>query len=330
MTPVASAANHRVSVIVPVYNVEQYIAQCLDSIVAQTHRDLEILLVNDGSTDGSGCICDEYATRDSRIRVIHKPNGGLSDARNAALDVMTGDCVVMIDGDDMVHPRYVERLLAALLCSEADVAMCGWRSFDETVPPTPPLADGVPPTIYSGRDALQRMLYQRKGFNHSACWRMFKSEFWKNIRFPKGLLYEDLAVIYPLMCRVNKVAVIPDELYDYRLRAGSITKRMSRRRTDVLDILDALEKRVSAEDAGLLPAVRSRRLSASFNLLLLCADEAGFEDVSRRCWDGIKTLRMGCLADARVRLKNKAGIVCSFLGRRLFTALFRHVPAYGR
>ena len=104
----------KVSVIIPVYNVQDYLARCIDSVVTQTHHDLEILLVDDGSTDASGDICNKLARQDQRITVIHKENGGLSDARNAGLDAMTGDYVTFIDGDDYVHPRFVEHLLRTI------------------------------------------------------------------------------------------------------------------------------------------------------------------------------------------------------------------------
>ena len=124
-----------VSVIVPVYNVADYLPQCIDSIVRQTYTRLEVLLVDDGSTDSSGDICDQWAARDARIRVIHKLNGGLSDARNAALDVMTGQMVMMVDGDDYVSDDCVETLVKLMDDTQCDVAIGQWCMFDDNNQP---------------------------------------------------------------------------------------------------------------------------------------------------------------------------------------------------
>ncbi|MBR6489706.1 MAG: glycosyltransferase family 2 protein, partial [Muribaculaceae bacterium] len=120
-----------VSVIIPVYNVQEYLARCIDSVLCQSHKELEVILVDDGSTDHSGAMCDDYASRDGRIKVIHKSNGGLSDARNAGLDVMTGDYVTFIDADDYVHPYFVELLLRGLHESGSQIAVCRWQELND-------------------------------------------------------------------------------------------------------------------------------------------------------------------------------------------------------
>ena len=120
-----------ISVIVPVYNVEKYLRQCLDSIVAQTYRDLEIILVDDGSIDASGAICDEYAVRDSRIKVVHQPNRGLSSARNTGLDLVSGEYTFFIDSDDWIHEKALERLLLAQAKTNADLVLCNYQRVDE-------------------------------------------------------------------------------------------------------------------------------------------------------------------------------------------------------
>ncbi|MBQ2236263.1 MAG: glycosyltransferase family 2 protein, partial [Muribaculaceae bacterium] len=123
-----------ISVIVPAYNVEAYLAQCLDSLLAQTYRNLEIIVVDDGSTDGTGALADDYAVADDRVRVIHQRNGGLSAARNAALNVMTGSLVMMVDSDDYVAPNCVATLLHTLESTESDIAMGQWHTFSGQPP----------------------------------------------------------------------------------------------------------------------------------------------------------------------------------------------------
>lgn len=298
--------------------------QCLESIVRQTYAHLEIILVDDGSTDGSGALCDEYAARDTRIHVIHKANGGLSDARNAALDVMTGDLVMMVDGDDYISNDCIETLLQLLEGTDSDIAVGRWRMFDDAngLPDEQVVEDRV--TIYSQQEAIKNIFYQDT-LTNSACSRLFRASLFEQVRFPEGMLYEDLAVVYPLLQQVRQVAYTSHLVYYYRQHQSSITGHFTVQRTHVVDILEQLERRLEGERSQFLPAVRSRLLSAYFNILLLCPSTEEFQVVVDRCWKGIKRLRWGCLADIHVRLKNKLGIIASLAGKQPFLWMFRGV-----
>lgn len=311
-----------VTVIVPVYNVEPYLPQCLDSIVGQSYERLEILVVDDGSTDGSGALCDDYARRDSRVRVVHKPNGGLSHARNAALDAMTGDVVMMVDGDDWIARDCVQALLTLMTDTACDVAVGRWQRFGDGGAPTDGggQRDGSV-RLYDRDQAIDDVFYQHT-LTNSACSRLFRARLFDGVRFPVGKLYEDLAVAYPLLKQVARVAYTRRTVYYYRQRNDSITGHFTRQRTQVLDILDDIERQVTAEVPQHLPAVRSRQLSAYFNILLLCHRLPGYDDVEQRCWQGIKDRRWGCLLDGKVRLKNKLGILASLVGKRVFLSVF--------
>ena len=189
-----SPLNPTVSVIVPVYNVAEYLPQCLDSIVRQTHAQLEILLVDDGSTDGSGPLCDEWAQRDSRMRVIHKANGGLSDARNAALAVMTGDLVMMVDGDDYIAEDCIQTLVDVKHRTGCDIAIGQWRVFDDKDGHAIAQAHNGSEnriTVFSRDEAIKRVFYQDT-LNNSACSRLFRADLYREVRFPVGMLYEDM------------------------------------------------------------------------------------------------------------------------------------------
>lgn len=318
-----NCALKKVSVIVPVYNVVDYLPQCVDSIVRQTYAHLEVILVDDGSTDGSGALCDECAARDPRIRVIHKVNGGLSDARNAALDVMTGDLVIMVDGDDWLQTDAIERLLILMDNTGADVAVGGWKIVqNDAVPNFERKTPLGPVHEYDARQALRNIFYQ-SGMNHSACGRLFKAHLFQRLRFPVGMLYEDLAVAYDLYRQCSKVTFGDSQFYNYRQRPQSITNTFSAKRVDVLDILESLEQRLTQEFSQYLPAVRSRLLSAYFNIMLLCPSTSEYQPVVDRCWQGIKRLRWRCLVDPHVRLKNKLGILASLAGKNAFLLLFR-------
>lgn len=307
-----------ISVIVPVYNVAAYLDQCLESIVSQTYRHLEIIVVDDGSTDDSGDMCDRWAERDERIRVIHQPNGGLSAARNTALDVMSGSLVAMVDSDDVIHPEFAATLLGAMITHRASMAVGDYVIFTDGHPKWPTVSGEAASQLYNRDEAFQAIFYQ-KGLNHSPCWRLFDASLFDGIRYPVGQYYEDLAVIYPLLQKCDKVVKINRVLYGYRQRESSILGTFSSKRAAVLDICEHLEQQMLAEKPQYLAATRSRLLSAYFNILLLSnQDKTGnHQALSDRCWHGIKRLRHQCLMDGNVRLKNKIGIITSYMGRRV-------------
>lgn len=304
-----------ITIIVPIYNVAVYMDRCVDSILTQSYRNLEVFLVDDGSTDGSAEKCEQWASRDERIKVIHQENAGLSMARNAALDVMTGDYVVMVDGDDYIAPDSITTLYNIIETTGAGIAAAGWCLFDDGTEPAMDQNEGKV-TTFTASEAIDDVFYQHT-LTNSACSKMFKADVFADLRFPAGMLYEDLAVIFNALQAAGKVAHTTRLLYYYRQRtSGSITSSFSRKRTHVLDIMEQLEERVSDEAPQHLPAVRSRLLSAYFNIFLLCPQDGTFDDVITRCWRGIKRLRGKCLLDSRVRSKNKAGIMLSYLGQR--------------
>lgn len=305
-----------VSVIIPVYNVQDYLVRCIESVLCQSYKELEIILVDDGSTDQSGAVCDDYAEHDSRIRVIHKSNGGLSDARNAGLDVMTGDYVTFIDADDYVHPCFVELLLRAINDSGSQIAVCRWQELCEGSTHKPVDTSLIALQTFTQEEAIKSIFYQKE-LTHSACSRIFKATIFDNLRFPTGVLYEDLATIYPIMKKVDTVALIDPPMYYYVHRKGSIINTMTLQRTQVLEHLEALEKQVEEESPQYLPAVRSRHMSACFNMLrLMPANDPQWQPTKKRCWEYIKSTRIMCLKDNNVRDKNKIACLISFLGLR--------------
>ena len=192
-------ADKLVSIIIPVYKVEPYLRQCIESVLAQTHSALDIILVDDGSPDRCGEICEEYAARDSRIRVIHQENGGLSAARNTGLEVVKGNYITFVDSDDFVAENYVETLLKWIVDSGADIACGGFVDY-HTGDKVTPVNTELKPKILSSADFLEAMLYQHTGDN--AVWgKLYKKDIFKNLRFTVGILYEDLDIIYKAILR---------------------------------------------------------------------------------------------------------------------------------
>ncbi len=210
-----------VSVIVPVYNVEAYLDKCLQSVLVQTHSNLEIILVDDGSIDASGQMCDGYADKDSRIKVIHKENGGLSDARNAALDIMSGEYVTFIDSDDYVDRRLIERLLACITEQNADLTVGGFVKTIAEIEDERNLGPERREQVITARDAMFCMFY-RKGFPTYAHGKLYRSSLFEHIRFPVGKLFEDIITVYQVLCVSGKIGIVDYPMYYYRQRRESI------------------------------------------------------------------------------------------------------------
>lgn len=214
-----------VSVIIPVYNVRPYIEEALDSVLNQSYANLEILLVDDGSADGSGEVCDAYAKRDRRVRVIHQENRGLSAARNAGLERMTGAAIAFLDPDDAYDEHAIEAMASAMVREDADMVLCRYTKHATTgrladgrsVRPNPPIAPGV----YDRVSALRALA---DGTINMAVWnKLCKRGVWRDIRFPEGHVYEDISTCMSVFGRCGRVCVIGQTLYYYRTRAGSIT-----------------------------------------------------------------------------------------------------------
>lgn len=212
----------KISIIVPVYKTEPYLRKCVDSILAQTHQDLEVILVDDGSPDNCGQICDEYAKKDSRIRVIHKPNGGLSDARNAGMDIMTGQYVGFVDSDDWIEPTMYETLLTLMEQFDADMAFGGVADDMEHngMVNTLKISDyGDTPFAESKTDAMRR--YFRGSW--SAWDKLYRAELFQGIEYPVGEINEDEAIVLHLLNRCRRVCYTNEVFYHYMHRKGNQT-----------------------------------------------------------------------------------------------------------
>jgi glycosyltransferase involved in cell wall biosynthesis len=230
-----------VSIIVPVYNVEKYLKRCVESLICQTYKNVEIILVDDGSTDNSSSICDFYAQMDARIKVIHKSNGGLSDARNAGIEVAKGEYLSFVDSDDYVSPDFIMLLLKACEEYNADIAQCRCISVDGDEGYTP-FRESYPVSCLSGFDMIKR-IYTDNGVETIVIWsKLYRRHLYDNIRFPKGKLHEDEFTDYKLFDKSNVVCLVDAELYFYRNNPNSIVR--SKYKPGRLAIFAALSERM--------------------------------------------------------------------------------------
>lgn len=235
-------SNPLISVIVPVYKVEPYLRDCINSILKQTYDNLDIILVDDGSPDECPQICDEYTRLDNRVRVIHKENGGLSDARNTGIAAAKGKFLSFIDSDDIISLNFIESLYEPLaMLDEPCVSVCAFRPFYKKDVVALNCDEGA-----SFKISLESLLEQNSSMNiflsmecNSACNKLFSVELFKLVRFPKGKLYEDVATTHKLLFEAKSIYYVPQKLYNYRVRQDSImgTQVFSERYLDFIESL---------------------------------------------------------------------------------------------
>ena len=275
-----------ISVIIPVYNVEKYLDICVESVVRQTYENLEIILVDDGSTDNCPAICDEWARKDSRIKVIHKQNGGLSSARNVGMKNASGDYIGFIDSDDVISLDMYEKLLSSLKENEADIAQCGYFTFSD----------------YSQISDFNndKTVYTRKFNSHNAvkslltdgtvsviCWsKLYKNQVIKNVFFEEGVINEDVLWTYQVLAKSDNVVTISGKLYGYYQREGSImNSAYSERRFDALYALSKRSDAVKTDFPDLFPlAERAYAGGCMYHYQWLCRldDTEEYRDFRKR------------------------------------------------
>ncbi len=220
-----------ISVIIPVYKVEKYLERCIDSVINQTYTNLEIILVDDGSPDNCGKICDEYAKKDRRIKVIHKENGGLSSARNAGIDVAKGRYLSFVDSDDYVNEKFIERLYELLKEYDADISQC---DFVKTSGEKPDVDTEEVVNVYDSISLLDSM-YEIGSVHFVVAWnKLYKSELFKEIRYPEGKIHEDEAIIHLLIHKANKCVRTNKQMYYYFINEnGIMNSKFSEKRLDI-------------------------------------------------------------------------------------------------
>ncbi len=308
-----------VSIVVPVYNVAEYVGSCINSLVVQTYTNIEIFLVDDGSTDASGDICKEWATRDSRIVYIKKENGGAASARNVALDRCKGQYITFVDSDDYVDDNYIEMLHAAIVTTGADISICGWKNEKDFERVKPDIVKGQ--VVYSKTEAMNKLLYQEE-FDTAMWAKLYKAQLFEKIRFPEGNIYEDIAVIYKIFDLVARVSYIDYAGYHYLLReSGTTLKKFSVKKMDLIDVAEEMEEYILANCPEVQCAMRSKFVRANFHIYLQIPRENEFAMERKRIENNIDKYRRQVLRDKRTRRGTKAALILSCISYGLFYRL---------
>ena len=277
------AAAPLVSVIVPVYNVEKYLPRCLDSLVNQTYENLEILLVDDGSADSSGEICDAYAAKDNRIRVFHIPNGGVSNARNLALDNMAGEYVTFVDSDDWLEVDWVESAFCELKKANVLLYIGGYvKNYPDSSEKV--IHKYMPHSVLTRIECMKEMYMKppaETAFLWEVCGKLFHAKLWKPVRFAPGIsMQEDGLAFWHILQRVNKVLYVPAYNYHYFSRENSAVNTLKARY-----ILDSfvVDKRIWQESDGIMDgelrdALKMRCFNSRVHCLLMLSGCQCYED----------------------------------------------------
>ena len=326
-----------VSVIVPVYNVKEYLEECFFSIVGQTYSNLEIILVDDGSTDGSGELCDILSSQDGRAVVFHKENGGLSDARNYGLRNAHAEWISFIDSDDYISPIFIEALLNAALQTGCEMS---------AVPFGKPFNDGAKCELISSLDLLpnvkcmkshdvqRSMLYQ--SLDTGAQWRLYSKESLGIDPFPVGLYYEDLASVYRIIHNLDQVAILDCcDLYAYRMRGNSIIRQEYThiKGASALKIADELYSNITKWYPDLADAVASRCFSVCrmvFAQVPHCSSGVfNLTNDSDQLWGILKSFRKTVLQDSAARKRERFAAFIACMGRFPFSLFCRLCKVFG-
>ena len=274
-----------ISVIIPVYNVASFLGRCVDSVRGQAYVT-EILLIDDGSTDGSGALCDKYAAEDPRILVIHKKNGGLSSARNAGLDLAKGDYISFVDSDDFLEPEAYEKMLSCARRHQAELVCAGRFDLDGA---TGKKEKGLCPEkeeALSGPDFVGRM-FTWKNVDSAAWDKLYARSLFDGLRYPEGKICEDVPVTYRAALKANKVALLPEPIYNYYHRPGSITTApVSQKSFHFAAHTQEIVEDIRARCPEILPQAKYLRVWSLAHPMMLCQESnqvAAFREEYKAC-----------------------------------------------
>lgn len=316
--------NPCISIIVPVYNVENYIDLCVNSLLKQTYTNIEIILVDDGSTDSSGDKCDLFAQIDNRIKVVHKTNGGLSDARNVGTGYAKGEFITYVDSDDWISDNMIKMLYDKISSYGADVAICSYIEAENEFSTLSSKNINRKTIIYSGSDALKEMLYQTS-FGNSAWGKLYRTDIMRKFPFPKGKLYEDLFTTYKVLYEANKVVYCSERLYYYRVNPNSIMHSdFNLRMFDIVDAIDEITEFVNDNAPSILPAANARKFSAYSQVIRWIPQNTEDKYVLKKkeeLWQFIRSYGKTMRFDKCARKKNRLAAWATVFGKTIYCKL---------
>lgn len=310
-----------ISVIIPVYNVQEYLIKCIESVINQTYENLEIIIVDDGSTDKSTEICDKVKKNDSRIRVIHKENGGLSDARNVGIDNANGEYISFIDSDDYVDNNYIELLYNAIKQYDADMSIASHRVIYEKN-----IIDRSTGKEFCAEpiEILKMLLYDN-GIDTSAWGKLYKKSLFNEIRFPKGRFFEDSATTYMLIDKSKKIGVCSKPIYNYVIRNNSISNEtFSEKKMDLIVSTEEMTNYIKNKYPELEKACNRRLMYAYLSTLTqLAKSKVKNKKIQKKLMKYINKNRNNVLKDKNIPKRDRVGLLSTILGFHCFKYVWK-------
>jgi len=301
-----------VTIIVPVYNVEKYLEKCIRNILQQTYEKIEVILIDDGSDDKSGEICDKYEKENEKIKVIHQENGGAARARNVGIKLANGEYITFIDADDEVEEDYIETLHSMIIREEADIAVCKYKKFYTKIPVGEKYVSES--TVCLESEKALEILYYRGYLTSSPCAKLFKRELFRQIQFPEGRLYEDFSIIYILFHIAEKIVYNPTEKYYYLQRDGSsMHSKYNDRKWDLITISEEIIEFTEKNYPKLRNAAKYRFLISNLMILREMPWSTENSVKKKKLANNIRKVRMDVFKDSSVSLWLKCVILLTFL-----------------
>ena len=315
-----------ISVVLPVYNVEVYLKKCLETVVNQTYKNLDIILVDDGSTDNSGEICEEYAKKDRRIRCFHKKNGGLSDARNYGIACAKGEYITFIDSDDTVDYDMIGYLYSLINKFKCRLSLCTHNVVTQNGQKVTPLGDGKEECL-TAEKALESMLYHGK-VDTSAWAKLYDIHIFANIKYPVGKLFEDIGTTYKTFIEAGKIACGYNPKYYYYVRSNSIvTSSFSDRKLDLLEMTDQMAEDVVTLYPTLANAAFRRRFYARFSTLNQMLDLSAADERKQKIIEFLRLNGKRILRDSKAPSRDKFAYMILCLNENLYENIWRWIKA---
>ena len=314
-----------ISIIVPIYNAEKVIKRCIESISRQSYEMLEIILVDDGSTDQSLEICEDMSEKDSRIKIIHQNNGGVSRARNTGLKKATGQYIMMVDSDDYLYERAVELMLREIKKNKADLAICGFeRGMDEAFPFSIDLS--LESSVIDNREALNR-IYKNDycALQYVAPWaKLYARRLFDNIIYPEGKIFEDIGTTYLLMLQCEKIAVGYQSKYNYIFHDNSIVNsKFKISKLDMIEMTDKMATDVLQKYPDMKDAVMSRRVYSRISTLNQMINEKGYLNIKKQLMTFIYDNAQCVLKNKKVPKRDKIAICLLRVDYNLYKIIWK-------
>lgn len=301
-----------ISIVVPVYNISGYIEKCISSLSGQTYKNIEIVLVDDGSTDNSGDICEVYAKKDGRVKVIHKKNGGLSDARNKGIGNATGEYISLVDGDDYVDKDYIEKQYKTLKKYDADMVITSHK----VIYPKKTIDESTGKEYTDNSEGILKRILYDDGVDLSAWGKLYKKSLFDNIEYPRGRLFEDSATTYKLVDTSNTIAVNSVPTYNYMMRSDSIVNEtFSESKMDLIisteEMTDYIRKKYPELNAGC-----DRRMMYAYlsTLSQLAKSKTKDKENERKMMSYVKKNRRKVLRDKSLPKRDRMALWSTFFG----------------